>query len=87
MAKTQEELQEIAAELQLLALARRRFSISGDMDGVDLITRFFKAVQEIAGPKIVKSACDSVVGCGIGLSSKTLEEIKARVRAQVGEHG
>jgi hypothetical protein len=83
---TRAELEKMAEELQLMAMAYRRFNRIGDEEGIDLMSRFFKRIEKVAGPELVKNVWDSIAGCGIGLSSQTLEEVKQRVRNELASH-
>jgi hypothetical protein len=78
------ELEDMARTLQLMVAARRRMRMNGDQEGVELMTRYFQEIDKMDA-RLVKSAENSVAGCGVSISDRDIEAIKASVHQQLGD--
>lgn len=76
------EVEKLATELRILVLARRRFSVENDREGIDLLDKFFSRVEEI-DKRLISNVSRSVVGCGASFTKANLEMIKQRVREEL----
>ncbi len=79
-----DELYEAAEQLRFMVAVRRRMRVLGDSEGVALMNRYFQEIDKIDA-RLVASADKSLVGCGVSISTRDIEAVKASVHAQLGD--
>jgi hypothetical protein len=84
MTSGKHELTEIADTIRFMVAVRRRMRMTGDSDGVELMNRYFKEIDKI-DPRFVAAAEKNLVGCGVSISAKEMEAVKASIHAQLGD--